>query len=517
MEENVLRFQGLIRAMIEFLRNEAEEKIDVYRDQAYDQRAMALSLANFLLRETVDSVVTTVCNMVPPPIQSLLGQHGLKASDLLALPGIPGEGTNWGVYIDIATLVATLAVEGTYVGSSVGLSYPGLFGRVRWHLRIAAKKYVALSDYLARPDSLKSKHYQTICREDVTTGFRLIGITAAAECNRLPVGFLEAVTCTYFNTVSTTAHSHNPASTIDLIKRCRKHVNKSGHGNLPDFGALGLNGASPLHQGISVQNPQKKAHRKWAKTHPDVCGNPNCGKPRNMKYPWRFHDFKDKTRCLECHAYRKLHGVDDPAPRRAHLRGGTYVEHQAWVKAGNPDVCQSCRTPRPADYAAKYWVGYCEESQCKRCYARYLRAKAKAQDLGLEALPTTHIGIHEHRQWVSLGNPDVCGSCEIPRPKDYTAKGWIGFREDSRCRACHTREKRAAAKVQNGQPVTIQVGIKQHRAWVARGNPDVCGSCKIPRPDNYKAKQWRGFCENSRCCACRRLEKRAKDKAKAKS
>ncbi len=44
--------------MIEFLRNEAEKNIDMYR-----------------------------------------GQPGLKASDLLELPGIPDEGTNWGVYL----------------------------------------------------------------------------------------------------------------------------------------------------------------------------------------------------------------------------------------------------------------------------------------------------------------------------------------------------------------------------------------------------------------------------------
>ncbi len=48
--------------MIEFLRNEAEKNIDMYR-----------------------------------------GQPGLKASDLLELPGIPDEGTNWGVYLGWVT------------------------------------------------------------------------------------------------------------------------------------------------------------------------------------------------------------------------------------------------------------------------------------------------------------------------------------------------------------------------------------------------------------------------------
>ena len=51
--------------------------------------------------------------------------------------------------------------------------------------------------------------------------------------------------CTYFNTASTTTNPHCPASTVDLINRCRQHANKSGHGSLPDFRALGLNGASP--------------------------------------------------------------------------------------------------------------------------------------------------------------------------------------------------------------------------------------------------------------------------------
>ena len=62
VKENVMRFQGLIRAMIKILRNEAEKNIDVYR-----------------------------------------GQPRLKASDLLELPGIPDEGTNWGVYLGWVT------------------------------------------------------------------------------------------------------------------------------------------------------------------------------------------------------------------------------------------------------------------------------------------------------------------------------------------------------------------------------------------------------------------------------
>lgn len=45
-------------------------------------------------------------------------------------------------------------------------------------------------------------------------------------------------------------------------------------------------------------------------------------------------------------------------------------------------------------------------------------------------------------------------------------------------------------------------GALRHRHWVRRGNPDICGNCRKPRPT--KPGRWKGFCEESRCHPCKK-------------
>ncbi len=488
VEENVQRFQALIRVMIKFIRDEAQ----TYGDKEWDKnerRAIAWSFVRFLRKRTLEYVVGAVIGMIPLPVQSILGRPDLEAANLLELPNIPEERTISGVYADIATLAATLAgspapdVEGTYVGSSVGLSYPGVRGRVKEHRKVSVRDYDKL------PESLQTKHYRIICRKDVTPNFRLLAVVPATDCNRYPVGFAEGFMCIYLNTVSLTPSKHNPASTLDFAKRCRQHANESGHGSLPDFGGLGMNGASPLLQGMSVPDPLRKAHKEWAKTHPDVCGNPKCGKARYKKNPWKFVGFKEESRCPPCARYRDSEGVDDPSPRpaltkAASHRSSTYKDHLAWVAAGNPDVCQGCKEARPENWRDKRWVGFCKESLYQSCYK-------KKNSLTPKPPPPKHLA------WVAAGNPDVCRNCKTARPKNYKDKGWIGFCEESRCRACYNE---------------TTTPPKKHQKWVTAGNPDICQDCRQARPRDYRAKKWVGFCEKSLCRKCN--EKIRREKAK---
>ena len=469
VDEDAQRFHARPRAMIQFIHNWVPANWEKNVAQEWEDRAIAKSFANFFKNRSAKFIFDTVIAMVPLQTQSLLGKKDLRPADLLQLPAIPEEDIFWGVYMDIATLLDRdpPAVEGLYAGSSVAVdSYPGVRGRVAQHISASSKPYDTLH---ATKISL---HYWVICRPEVKPNFRAIALGRPVQIHKTPTVLLEGLTCIYFNIVSPKPSHQNPLSSINLTKEIRQHVNQQGHGNLPDFEHLGLNKALPLHQGVPRVVPrQVREHKEWARSHPDVCGNPACGRARpKSSHRAGWEGYKEDTRCVSCSKYRKANGVDDPEP------AVTFEMHQEWVQAGNADVCSGCQTQRPDDW--KRWRAFREKSRCERCY-RASRAK-----------PSTILTFEDHDKWVKAGNADVCSVCKIQRPDNWR-KRWKGFCEHSRCSSCYKKR---------GAPVQLRSG--DHKDWVKAGNADVCSVCKTQRPDDWPKKGWRGFCQWSLCNRC---------------
>ncbi|KAK3897091.1 hypothetical protein C8A05DRAFT_20071 [Staphylotrichum tortipilum] len=249
-----------------------------------------------------------------------------------------------------------------------------------------------------------------------------------------------------------------------------------------------MNNASPLHQGCSnPTHPNRRAHRIWAKTHPDVCGNPKCDRPRPEKYHWMtWEGFKEGSRCPKCARHLKKHGMDDPKPRAWR----TAAAHKEWLKnPANKDVCSLCGARRPK--VGGDWTGWCDQARCSRCRKPQPPARRNGT-------------LREHQDWLAeTGNPDVCGRCGVKRPVDYQEKHWIGFFDTSRCPNCRYQDKKdrqlESPKPPSTGPKMVRITEEQHIQWVREGNPDVCVDCNTPRPDNFRALAWRGFRENSRC------------------
>ena len=496
--DNVWRFQALIQALIWVLHNWAHSPAyKTNADLPSAERAVSIGFANYFRRNSHETIFKAVLSIISDQVQSILGNPGLQALDLLQLPGIPRQGHYWGVYLDIATLLGRLPLkpEGLYAGSSLGLSYPGIRGRTNMHLRLSARGYDTL------PVSSRSKHYSVICRADVVPNFRCVAKTETEAGKDVVVVLLEGLMCVFLNTVKTVVGRRNPIASINIIKDMRRHANQIGHGLLPDFSHLSLNSASPLHQGwVDKTHPERRAHRKWATTHADVCGNPSCSRPRPERKSWRkWHGFKENSRCPGCAKYAQKHGgVDDPNPRKFR----TEAEHREWLKdPANKDVCGGCGDIRPE--GAVDWRGWCEQARCSRCRKPVSSKRT--------------ITLREHKIWLEeTGEEDICGGCGAPRPVNYQAKRWAGFCEDSRCRKCQDRERAAKSKAAS-QPKPKGYSASDHAKWLREpGNRDVCGECNADRPEESRKKGWRGFCELSRCrVCCDKARNAAKEAAKA--
>ncbi len=491
--DNVWRFQALIQALIWVLHNWAHSPAyKTNADLPSAERAVSIGFANYFRRNSRETIFKAVLSIISDQVQSILGNPGLQALDLLQLPGIPRQGHYWGVYLDIATLLGRLPLkpEGLYAGSSLGLSYPGIRGRTNMHLRLSARDYDTL------PVSSRSKHYSVICRADVVPNFRCVAKTDTEAGKDVVVVLLEGLMCVFLNTVKTVVGRRNPIASINIIKDMRRHANQIGHGLLPDFSHLSLNSASPLHQGwVDKTHPERRAHRRWATTHADVCGNPNCSRPRPERQSWRtWHGFKEDSRCPGCAKYVQTHGVEDPNPRRFR----TEAEHQEWLKdPANKDVCGACGDPRPA--GAVDWRGWCEQARCSRCR---------------KPVPSKRtLTLREHKIWLEeTGNPDVCWICKTKRPADYQAKSWSGYCEMSRCQRCYRKDREGQT-----QPRPKGYSASDHAKWLKTpGNHDVCGKCRAVRPEGSRKKGWRGYCELARCRVCCDNERKAaKEAAKA--
>lgn len=179
----------------------------------------------------------------------------------------------------------------------------------------------------------------------------------------------------------------------------RRFADQSSHGPLPDFGPLTLNNASPLHQGCAnPTHPGRRAHRIWAKTHDNVCGNPKCGRPRPEKYHWNeWRGFCEDSRCPGCARHLEEKGTDDPKPKA----WGTAAAHVEWLK--NPakkNVCSLCGDLCPA--VGGGWAGWCDQVRCSRCRKPEPSARR-------------HGTLREHQLWLTgTGKPDVCGTVRCP-------------------------------------------------------------------------------------------------------
>lgn len=496
-EEYVLRFQALLRAMIRFIHNWARSP--AYAKNAAAKRggrAISQGFANHFRRHSHEAIFQAAITIIPTRVQTILGAPDLDASHLLSLPAIPAQGHLWGVYVDAASLVGQPQppVVGGYVGSSVAVdSYPGIRGRVAQHLHKSVQDF----DTLREKD--RSRHYAMICRKDVRPNFRSLALTATDDAQRVVVVLMEGLLAAYLNTITTTPSMYNPVAAVRFIKDMRQYVNKSGHGTLPDFGRLGLNGASPLFQGwVNPAHPKRRAHREWAETHPDICGNPVCKRPRPEKYHWpTWVGFKEASRCPGCAKYLAEHGVEHPRPKASFSR----EQHQEWLKdPANKDVCSVCGDPRPE--GAVNWRGWGPQARCSRC---------RKPDQSTRRTTT----FREHTIWLEkTGNPDVCFECKAKRPVDY--EGWVGFCEKARCPACLSRARREAKKANPKTPTgptTPKPTIETHRAWLKKtGKPDVCNVCKASRPPDprdARKRGWRNFFEDAVCGSCRNKQLRA--------
>jgi hypothetical protein len=508
-EQNVERFQSLLCSMIQFIHAWVKEHHKDVAALQYKERALAISFLNQFQYKSSENIFKAVIAMIAPQVQSILGQPGLQAVDLLKLPEIPDKGTLWGVYLDVPTTIVQHTIKGVYNGSSVAeLSYPGIRGRTAQHLYKSKRSFDSLRD------RDKCRHYRVICQQDVQPNFRQVGLCLPAPQHIRVVVLLEGLMCVYLNTLPDTPSDYYSEASIHLAIDIRRHASNVGHGDLPDFSALGLNGASPLQQGPpACSSPEKKAHLEWAQTHPDVCGNSACRKPRNRKSPWHeWHGFKEDSRCKPCYRYLEVYEKDDPNPYR-YTKDYTFEDHQKWLEnPANRDVCARCGAgPRPEDYHNKKWRYFCELSLCGKCYNAKYRGNENPEHTVLT------LDQREHRHWVAQGNPDICygAGCGKERPQWGTAqaKSWTGFRDKARCPNCQQKERNADPNAKK------RVTAEDHKQWVAQGNPNVCGGCGATRPENKEKghKQWTGYCENSRCGRCVRKRKKERELALAQA
>ncbi|KAK4198984.1 hypothetical protein QBC40DRAFT_146601, partial [Triangularia verruculosa] len=251
--------------------------------------------------------------MIPAPVQSILGKPNLAPSDLLELPLLSPDHPSWGVYLDVATTTrrstGSLRVEGLYVGSSVAsVAYHGQGMNGRVQGHLTASR----KDYSSVPDRQKSRHYALICRKDVTPNFRVLALSEMRVGGEPTVVFVEAVLMEFLNLVQ-------PPGRAKTDDKFRAH-----------------------HEVVMTTISDARQHvMETVKDHhlPDFqyCGR-NASWPLFASYP---HD------------------------------SSTWISHSDWAKT-NPDVCGTCKIPRPADEKGpkrkgKKWRGTEGASLCPAC------------------------------------------------------------------------------------------------------------------------------------------------------
>ena len=236
------------------------------------------------------------------------------------------------------------------------------------------------------------------------------------------VVLFEGVATLFLNTVEArvaTAESGRwwSRSMARLMEEARSHVNAHLDGALPDFQDIGLNRTWPIRQGF-FGSSMWASHRRWAKTHSDVCGNKNCQAKRGTS---RFVDFKEASRCNTCYSYRSVHRKERPAKLCDQMR--QLLKQHIRVGQSKQAVCKTC-----GDLGSK---GLDDECRCAPCYR--MEAKGVTRQPTKDIKPATgRYTKQDHDLW-TLYNKDVCGNCQTPRTD------WFRFHcEESRCPACYT-------------------------------------------------------------------------------
>jgi hypothetical protein len=165
----------------------------------------------------------------------------LQFSDLFSLPGVPAYKV-WGVYTGLVNAIRS-GSEGVYVGSSVERSM-GIPARVQLHRSIIASP--------TNQQNTRHRFYRQVRKLGARVAFRTIAsFPTCATTAKYLTPVLESFFCVYFNTVEFHASSrYAPAVLGQLIDRLRSDLDL-GWG-MPDYGALKLQAAYPLLQGVRV-------------------------------------------------------------------------------------------------------------------------------------------------------------------------------------------------------------------------------------------------------------------------
>lgn len=279
----------------------------------------------------------------------------------------------------------------------------------------------------------------------------------------------------YLDTYTLPSHpsKHSPASTYKFCIDLRENVENDLGWSLPSFRHLSLNRAWPLRQGF--QNRPRRAHMKWAMTHPNVCGNPSCGVPRppfSDPASKLWYGFQEASRCFKCYDYRWKFHRENPRKRLNHER---YLET-------HEDACGNCGALRQGK-AANEFRGFAENARCGACYRHKVH---HGFDTERPLSPKA-----EHEEWLKIpGNEDVCGNCGVARDCNFR-----GFCEKARCSKCRKYNSAHDAE----RPASMwKPGKKDHEEWLKTpGNRDVCGNCGIARYARFN-----GYCEEARCHNC---------------
>ncbi|EXK99991.1 hypothetical protein FOQG_00335 [Fusarium oxysporum f. sp. raphani 54005] len=499
-EENIARFNDKCTNIIASLKDWADDQTSPPPSGFWD-RTMALTGLRVFQKFDLEEITRLFLRSVPDVVKTILGANHIHPIDLLDLPMVDRRFQLWGVYVDIAMEENTDQVVGVYVGSSIAYrTYIGISGRVRNHKAKARRVFEDL------PVGDRSRHYETICREDVEPHFRVLALFEVKPGNSMPTIIAEEVMMLFLGTMPS-----GPPVQSQFARDIRADIE-----GIPDFNEYGLNRSLPLANPVRYMPRSQKLYKAWLKETKQSNRCFNCSRPGSEDYDDKdWSGWFEHRRCSVCYRYRYKHGEEKPQDLITDLE-----MHEIWVSQGHADECRNpaCREPRNPE-VDRNWCFYGPDMRCRTC-SDYRRAHDGADAEN----PRRGYNRVKHDAWVAEGHNDVYGICFVPRPSNSHLHGWQGWLTSSRCPTCAYKpsEQEDAEWVEIYGDIYALCGVDKQfvrdiryrcdqrrcnicygfrnarqrdktaeeidqtspaldREWLAAGNPDVCQECGKPR------------------------------------